>query len=94
MFELTFRPKALKGLGNIERESQLVLNAALNNLVANNFDLLDMQKIQGTKQGYRVRVGQWRVLVILDRINRCAKVVDIFLRKGKDDYKRRIHLLK
>ncbi len=65
MFDLYFRPQALKTLKKIERDYQLKINSALDNLKLGRFNLLDLKKIKGTENGYRLRIGRFRVLFAL-----------------------------
>ena len=53
-----------------------------------------MKKISGTKFGYRLRVGRWRVLFALFQKEKRIEIVDIFLKKGERDYLRKMRLLK
>ena len=93
MFEIYFRPRALKALKKIERREQLKINSALDSLKLGNFSLLDLDKIEGTQHGYRLRVGRWRILFALFSKEKRIEVVDIFLRKGKENYRKRIKFL-
>lgn len=94
MFELELKPKALKALRKLERKVQLEVNSALNALRAGDFCRLDIKKIEGTKHGHRIRVGRWRILISLSSKEKQAEIVDIFLKRGEDDYQKRKHLLK
>ena len=93
MFEIYFRPRTLKALKKIERDDQLRINSALDNLKLGKFNLLDLDKIEGTQRGYRLRVGRWRILFALFSKEKRIEIVDIFLKKGREDYERRKHLL-
>lgn len=93
MFEIEFKPRALKALSKTDRKMQLAISSAIDTLKQGKFDLLDMRGLRGKKYGHRVRVGRWRILFDLFFKQKCIKVVDIFLKKGKDDYKKRMHLL-
>lgn len=94
MFELYFRPRALKILKTLKRKLQLKVNSDLDNLKSERFTSLDIKKIQGTVHGYRLRIGRWRVLFSLFTDEKRIEVVDIFLKKGKEDYNKRKGLLK
>jgi mRNA-degrading endonuclease RelE of RelBE toxin-antitoxin system len=65
MFEIYFRPRALKTLRKIKRNDQLKINRALENLKTGKFNLLNIRKLKGVQQGYRLRVGEWRILFSL-----------------------------
>jgi len=54
---------------------------------------LDIKKISGTENGYRLRVGRWRILFALFLKEKRIEIVDVFLKKGKEDYFKRIKLL-
>jgi len=93
MFELYFRPFALKALGKIRREDQLKINRGLDALKQGQFYSLDIKKVQGTKFGYRLRIGRWRILFAMFSVKKRIEIVDIFLKKGKQDYFKRMKLL-
>ena len=92
MFEIYFRPRALNALRKIKRDDQLRINSALDNLKLGKFNLLDLDKIEGTQRGYRFRVGRWRILFILFSAEKRIEIVDIFLKKRREDYRKRIKL--
>jgi len=94
MFEIYFRPRALKTLKKIKRKDQLKINRALENLKAGKFNLLNIRKLEGTQQGYRLRVGEWRILFSLFDKEKRIEIVDIFSREGDADYKKRLDLLR
>ena len=93
MYKIDFREKALKVLGKTRREHQLKINSVLDDLRLGRFNLLNVKKIQETKSGYRFRIGRWRVLFTLISKEKRIEIVNIFLKKGKEDYKKRKHLL-
>ena len=94
MFDLYFRPRALKVLKDLERKIQLKINTALDDLKLGKFNLHNIERVEGTKLGYRLRVGRWRILFALFSAEKRIEIVDIFLKKGKEDYRKRIKLLK
>lgn len=53
-----------------------------------------IRKIKGTKFGYRLRFGRWRILFAFFLEEKQIEVVDIFLKKGKEDYSKRKNLSK
>lgn len=93
MFKIEFREKAFKILKGIERNRQLRINSALDNLKFGKFNSENIRKIQGTQHGHRLRVGQWRILFILFQKEKRIEIVDVFLKKGKEDYRKRRKLL-
>jgi mRNA-degrading endonuclease RelE of RelBE toxin-antitoxin system len=94
MFKLDFREKALKILSRIPKGYQLKINSALDDLKLGKFTALDIKRIGGTKYGHRLRVGRWRVLFSLFPNEKRIEIVDIFLKKEKENYGKRKHLLK
>ncbi len=93
MFEVYFRPRALKVLEVIERKIQLKINSAIDDLKLGKFNLPDIKRIDGTRFGYRLRIGRWRILFALFQKEKRIEIVDIFLKKGKEDYTKRMKLL-
>mgnify|MGYP001603032567 CR=1 FL=1 len=89
MFGLYFRPKALEVFKKIDRETQLKINTALDGFKLGEFRNCNIKKIEGTKFGYRLRIGRWRVLFALFSKEKKIEIVDIFMKKGKDDYSKR-----
>jgi len=90
MFKLFFRAKAFKILEKLERAYQLKINSALNDLRLGKFTSWDIEKVQGTKYGHRLRIGRWRVFFDLFAKEKRIEIVDIFLKKGKEDYHKRL----
>ena len=91
---LEFRGRAFKVLKNLPREIQEEINTDLDILCLGRFNELNIRKIQGTEQGYRMRVDRWRILFNLFSKERKIDVVDIFLKKSDSDYQKRKSLLK
>ena len=86
MTNVSLRPRAIEGLWTAAKEYQLRLNEALCILKKGSFPS-HTKKLGGKSYGYRTRVGRWRILFVLK--NDEADVADIFLKKGRSDYKRR-----
>jgi mRNA-degrading endonuclease RelE of RelBE toxin-antitoxin system len=93
MFKLYLRPKALKVFERINRETQLKINVALDDLKLGEFRDHNIKKIKGTEFGYRLRIGRWRILFALFSKEKKIEIVDIFIKKGKGDYFKRKELL-
>ena len=93
MSKIEFREKAFKILKSIERNRQLKINSALDNLRLGKFNSENIRKIQGTRHGHRLRVGRWRILFTLFQKEKRIEIVDIFLKKGKEDYGKKRRLL-
>lgn len=94
MFRLYFRRSAIKNLEKAERKIQLEINNALDDFKLGEFRNYNIKKIEGTKFGYRLRLGRWRILFALFSGEKRIEIVDIFLKKGKGDYVKRKKLLR
>ena len=86
MTTIFFRPKALAGIRSAPSQDQSRINAAIDALRTGIFPP-HTKKLGGFTDGYRVRVGQWRILFTLK--NGEADIADIFLKKERGDYRRR-----
>lgn len=93
MFRLSFREKALREFANVLRKDQLRINSALDELQAERWKTLNLRKIKGTTHGYRLRVGRWRILFTMIREKKNIEIVDIFMKKGDQDYRKRRRLI-
>lgn len=63
MFKLFFRRKALNIFKKNNKAIQLKINSAIDFLIVGEFSKKDVEKIKGTENGYRLRVGRWRILL-------------------------------
>ena len=84
MTDVSLRPRAIDGLKNAPKEYRFRLNEALGVLKHGSFPS-HTKKLGGKPYGYRTRVGRWRILFVLK--NDVANVADIFLKKGRSDYR-------
>ena len=62
-------------------------------LADNPFIHPEVKKLKDTEFGYRLRIGRWRILFALFLKEKRIEVVDIFLKKGKENYFRRKKLI-
>jgi mRNA-degrading endonuclease RelE of RelBE toxin-antitoxin system len=65
----------------------------LKKLATNPFAHPQIKKIRGTKFGWRLRIDRWRILFTLFPKEKRIEIVDMFLRKEKEDYKKRRKLI-
>lgn len=86
MTKISLRPRAIEGLKIASEEYRRRLNETLDILKHGSFPP-HTKKLGGKVDGYRTRVGGWRILFIINDSD--IDVVDIFLKKGRDDYRRR-----
>lgn len=82
-------PRAVKKFDQLSKETQKRIFKGLRILSINPRKHRHIKKIHGSKFGYRLRLGRWRILFAVFRKEKRIEVVDIFLRKEKDDYGKR-----
>ena len=93
-FKVYFKTSADKIFSDLSPELQQSTVEALFKLAENPFHRSqDVKKISGTVDAYRMRVGRWRILYTIYEKKREIEVIDIFLKKGKEDYTRRFQNL-
>lgn len=63
---------------------------ALSELAKDSQWYLCVKKLRGSENRYRLRVGRWRVLFW--QSGSSIEVADIFMKKSKSDYRKRMHL--
>lgn len=86
MTHISFRPRALDGLKIAPRDIQTEIQAAIDVLEQGAFPP-HTKKLGGRQNGYRTRVGRWRILFVLKDGE--IEIIDIFLKKERGDYGRR-----
>lgn len=93
-FRVYFKSGAEKAFANLSEELQQSIVEALFRLAENPYRRdQNLKKVSGATDAYRIRVGRWRVLYTLYASKREIEVIDIFLKKGKEDYARRSRAL-
>lgn len=86
MAEIFFRPRAIRGFNSAPKFEREKIKSVI--LILRNGEFpTHSKKLEGTPNGYRIRIGRWRILFVLE--NGEIDVVDIFIKKGRDDYRRR-----
>jgi len=93
MYEVIIKPKAEREFGKLPKKLQKRFQEEFKKLSINPFALPRIKKIEGTKRGYRLRISRWRVLFALFSERKRIEIVDIFLKKEKKDYSKRLKLL-
>lgn len=94
MYKVIIKPRAEHEFKQMPNELKKKFYKEFENLSINPFTSSHIKKIRDTKFGYRLRIGRWRILFSLFTNEKRIEVVDIFLKKGKEDYNKRKHLLK
>ncbi len=85
MAQISLRPRALAGLRSAPQAYQRRIGAAIEVLRQGRFPP-HTEKLGGVPDGYRTRIGRWRILFILR--NGAIEVADIFPKKGRGGYRR------
>ncbi|KKW20996.1 MAG: hypothetical protein UY64_C0032G0004 [Parcubacteria group bacterium GW2011_GWA1_51_12] len=86
MSRISLRPRALDGLRHAPKDYRLKLNEALDILQQGLFPQ-HTKKLGGATNGFRTRIGRWRILFTLKSGE--IEIADIFMKKGRGDYRRR-----
>jgi len=94
MFRVYFTSRADKELSELPQELKQRIYNELKIFSKNPFLHRQVRKVEGTKVGYRLRLGRWRILFALFAEKKKIEIVDIFLKKGKEDYEKRKRLLR
>lgn len=87
MFRILFSSHGERAFGVLTAEAQERVIQALQDLAQDRFWYRRVKKLGGSESRYRLRVRRWRVLFSLKI--REIEVSDIFLKKGRSDYRRR-----
>ncbi|NCP87309.1 MAG: type II toxin-antitoxin system RelE/ParE family toxin [Anaerolineae bacterium CG_4_9_14_3_um_filter_57_17] len=67
MYKITFTAQAAKALLKMPRNTALLIREKLNQVAANPFaSIPNAKKLQG-RAGYRLRVGDWRVIYEINK---------------------------
>lgn len=93
MLQVIIKPQAEREFKDLPRELKDRIYEELRKLSIDPFSHHQVKKISGTERGYRLRVGRWRIFFALFSKEKRIEVVDIFLKKGKEDYFKRRKLL-
>lgn len=90
-FHIFFRASAEKIFTGLSQKLQQKITEALFGLANKPFaHYRNTKKLSGFGSGYRVRIGRWRIIYHLNDPDKEIEIIDIFLKKGKDDYRRRL----
>lgn len=91
MYQILFRSHALRALKKFSEPTQKILIDALECCAQDPFSLEDLKKLKGeVPHAYRLRVQRHRILLLLITKDCIIEVIDIFLKKSKNDYKERL----
>lgn len=88
MFRVFFSSSGERAFSKAPREVQKEVVKELELLSQDDFRYRRVRKLGGSNNRYRLRIGRWRILFILK--NAEIEIFDIFSKKGRSDYRRRI----
>ena len=94
MFQVIIKSRAERQFAKLPKDLKQKFYEEFKNLSVNPFLRPNLKKIRDANFGYRLRIGRWRILFALFSKEKRIEIVDIFLRKGKEDYSRRIKFLR
>ncbi len=94
MFQIFFTSRADKEFTKLPYKLKQKFYSEIKRFSTNPSFHLQVRKIKGTKFGYRLRLGRWRILFALLLKEKRIEIVDIFLKKGREDYNKRKYLLR
>lgn len=91
MFRVFFKASAEKIFSSLSLQLQEKITGAIFRVANNPFvNHRNLKKLSGFGSGYRMRIGRWRIIYHLNDLDKEIEILDIFLKKGKDDYRRRL----
>ncbi len=72
----------------IDKKTQSLILDEIEQMAKDPFVHPNIRKIVGVKQNaYRLRVGRWRVLYFVLSKEQLLEIIDLFIRKGRGDYR-------
>ncbi len=87
MLQIFFSSHGDQAFGVLPKEIQERVMEKLKSLAQDPHWYRKVKKLRGTESRYRLRIGRWRILFNLR--GSAIEIADIFLKKGRDDYRRR-----
>lgn len=94
MFRIIISSRVEREFAKLSKKLKQKFYKEFEKLSINPFSHRGVKKIQNTEFGYRLRIGRWRILFALFQKEKRIKIVDIFLRKGKEDYPKKRKLIR
>lgn len=87
MYKVVFTSRFERTFKKLDTATQQIIVDAIMTLAQDPFSSGQIKRIVGVKQNaFRLRVGRWRVLYLVLTKQETLEVVDLFMRKGRDDY--------
>ena len=94
MFRVVIAPRAEKEFGRLPKRLRQKFFNEFEKLSKAPFTHPNVKKIRDTEFGYRLRIGRWRILFALFSKEKRIEIVDIFLKRGRENYIKRRKLFK
>ena len=94
MFRIIIVPRAEKEFVKLPKNLKQKLYREFERLAVNPFAHPNVKKLRDTEFGYRLRIGRWRILFALFSKEKRIEIVDIFLKRGRENYIKRRKLFK
>ncbi len=80
-WSIRFTRTAERDLMRVAKKDQSAIKKALNRLILNPGSV-DIVKLEGRRNGWRLRVGQWRIILLLENNTGTIDIVHIHPRKN------------
>ena len=93
MFKIYLTKHAERNFTKLPDDLKQKFYEEFENLSINIFTNPQVKKLQDIEFGYRLRIGRWRILFALFTKEKQIEILDIFLKKGKNDYNKRKRLI-
>lgn len=81
--QVVIAKSALKVLRGIQPAKAMAIRKAIDGVAADPFaPNNNLKPLKGIKDGFRIRVGDWRISYVIDRASRTMKVFEVAPRGG------------
>jgi len=94
MFKVIITSRAEREFARLPESLKQKFYEEFKKLAVNPFIHPKVKKLRNTEFGYRLRIGRWRILFALFSKEKRIEIVDIFLKKGREDYLKRRKLIR
>jgi len=81
MYKISYSRKAAKAISRMDRKSAELIKGKIDQLAQSPESMSNVKRLSGM-EGYRLRVGDWRVVYTLEEARLIIAVVDIGSRGG------------
>ena len=88
MFRIFFSSHGDRTFGKAPKNIQQEIVETLESLAQDKFWYRRVRKLEGSENRYRLRIARWRILFSVS--GQELEVMDVFMKKGSEDYRRRM----